>query len=64
MADEYGPLFASQSESSELPESEHTYGVLELNEAISDALERAFPGEIWVRGEIQGLARNRGRKHL
>ena len=30
-----------------------TFTVSELNRTISGALEEAFPGEIWVRGEIQ-----------
>ena len=58
MHDGLGPLFSHA-----LPEAEHTYGVLELNEAIAAALERSFPGEIWLRGEIQGLSRTRARKH-
>lgn len=40
-----------------------TWGVLELNQGIERALKHAFPGEIWLRGEIQGLARTRMRKH-
>ena len=40
-----------------------TYTVLELNQAIGAALSEAFPGEVWVRGEIQGLARTRMRPH-
>ena len=58
MRDSFGPLFSQTT-----PDAEHTYGVLELNEAIAAALERSFPGEIWLRGEIQGLSRTRARKH-
>jgi exodeoxyribonuclease VII large subunit len=31
---------------------EATYGVAELNQAISEALVEAFPRQVWVRGEV------------
>ncbi len=58
---DYGPLFRSAEASPSAAEA--TLGVLELNEAIDAALRRGFPREIWVRGEIQGLARTRMRRH-
>jgi exodeoxyribonuclease VII large subunit len=33
-------------------DDEATYGVAELNQAISEALVEAFPGQVWVRGEV------------
>lgn len=40
-------------------DGEPTWSVPELGEAIGGALRRAFPDELWVRGEIRNL--NRGR---
>jgi len=34
---------------------EQTFSVTELNTVIRDALREAIPGEVWVKGEIQGL---------
>jgi exodeoxyribonuclease VII large subunit len=39
--------------------SEATWSVAELGEAIGLALRRAFPDEVWVRGEIHNLQRGR-----
>ncbi|HSP04422.1 MAG TPA: exodeoxyribonuclease VII large subunit [Acidimicrobiales bacterium] len=36
-----------------------TWSVGELSEAIGDRLRAAFPGEVWVRGEIHDLSRAR-----
>jgi exodeoxyribonuclease VII large subunit len=36
-----------------------TWSVGELSEAIGDRLRSAFPGEVWVRGEIHDLSRAR-----
>jgi exodeoxyribonuclease VII large subunit len=36
---------------------EHTYGVAELGRAVGQAVEGAFPAEVWVRGEIHNLQR-------
>lgn len=58
--DSFGPLF---DHSDDDPAGPPTWGVLEFNRAVELALKDAFPGEFWIRGEIQGLARNRGRKH-
>ncbi len=33
----------------------HTLSVAQLNRWISDALEGAFPDQVWVRGEIHGM---------
>ncbi len=44
----------------QLPSSrveEHTYGVTELGRVVTRAVQRAFPDEVWVRGEIQNLSR-------
>lgn len=64
---DFGPLFdrSDDRDPGEDPrEAEpRTWGVLELNQGIERALKNAFPGEIWLRGEIQGLARTRMRKH-
>lgn len=62
MTDEFGPLFAGQDSAAKGQEV-HTYGVLELNAAIEAALDAAFPTEFWIRGEIQGLARTKMRRH-
>ena len=35
--------------------AEHTYGVGELAAALTRAVASAFPTEVWVRGEIDGL---------
>lgn len=40
--------------------TEATWSVAELGEAIGLALRRAFPDELWVRGEIRNLQRGRG----
>ena len=34
-----------------------TFSVAELGQALHDALAQAFPGEVWVRGEIRDLRR-------
>ncbi len=52
------PLFSGVE-----PPDETTWSVARLNEAIQSALQERFPREVWVRGEIQGLARTRMRKH-
>jgi exodeoxyribonuclease VII large subunit len=57
---DFGPLF---DEHDDEPGGPPTWGVLEFNRAVEGALQDAFPGEFWIRGEIQGLARTRGRKH-
>ena len=36
-----------------------TWSVAELSQAIGDQLRGAFPGEVWVRGEIHDLSRPR-----
>lgn len=38
--------------------TDDTWGVADLNAAIARALQRAFPDEISVRGEIEGLSRS------
>lgn len=43
------------SEQAELFEQEKTYGVGELSARITRALASAFPAEVWVRGEVDGL---------
>ena len=35
-----------------------TFSVVELNSRVRDALRRAFPDEVWVRGEVQNLSRS------
>jgi exodeoxyribonuclease VII large subunit len=60
---DFGPLFTPSPDRAPRADEPHTWGVLELNQAIERALKHAFPGEIWLRGEIQGLARTRMRKH-
>ena len=35
-----------------------TLSVRELNQAISEAVSSSFPGEVWVRGEIQQIRRS------
>jgi exodeoxyribonuclease VII large subunit len=36
-----------------------TFGVRELADRIRGVLDRTFPGEVWVRGEIRNLSRSR-----
>jgi exodeoxyribonuclease VII large subunit len=50
---DFGPLF---DEHDDEPGGPPTWGVLEFNRAVEGALQDAFPGEFWIRGEIQGLA--------
>lgn len=61
MDDPIGPLFETPGRDE--PPVDPTLGVMELNRAIESALKGAFPGEVWVKGEIQGLSRTRMRKH-
>ena len=50
-----GRMDAFMSEQAALFEQEKTYGVGELSARITRALASAFPAEIWVRGEIDGM---------
>ena len=43
------------SEQTALFEAERTWGVGELSARITRALASAFPAEVWVRGEVDGL---------
>lgn len=43
------------SEQAALFEQEKTYGIGELSARITRALASAFPAEVWVRGEIDGM---------
>lgn len=61
--DDFGPLFAQPDPDEPFEEGPPTWSVLELNRAIETALQQAFPSEVWLRGEIQGLARTRMRRH-
>ena len=36
---------------------EHTFSVGELTTGVSDAVRRAFPEQVWVKGEVQNLKR-------
>ena len=38
----------------------HTLSVAQLNRWISDALEGAFPDQVWVKGEIHGMHQSSG----
>ena len=38
---------------------EHTYSIEELSHLIGRTLGRAFPDEVWVRGEIRDLSRSK-----
>jgi exodeoxyribonuclease VII large subunit len=40
------------------PVEEPTFSVGELNALVRDSLRRAFPTEVWVRGEVQNLSRS------
>ena len=66
--DDFGPLFAQPDPDEPADDGPDaagppTWSVLELNRAIEAALQQAFPEEIWLQGEIQGLGRNRHRRH-
>lgn len=39
--------------------TEPTWSVSEIGEALGGALRRAFPDEVWIRGEIRNLSRGR-----
>ena len=39
----------------------HTYALHELGDIISRTVDERFPKEIWVRGEIKGFGRSRGK---
>ena len=39
------------------------YTVLELNNQVRSVIQREFPEQIWVCGEIQGLRPDRSKKH-
>ncbi|HEX8804055.1 MAG TPA: exodeoxyribonuclease VII large subunit, partial [Acidimicrobiales bacterium] len=39
--------------------TEPTWSVSEMGEVLAGALRRAFPDEVWVRGEIRNLSRGR-----
>lgn len=45
----------AQVEQDSLFAPEHTFGVGELAAALTRVVTRAFPAEVWVRGEINGL---------
>ena len=45
------------------PAEDPTFSVSGLNRAIESTIQRSFPQEVWIRGEIQGLDRNMGRRH-
>lgn len=52
-------------ESNQTTSSRRIYSVQELNEAIQSALRDAFPGSVWVRGEVQRLPADAARrKHV
>lgn len=61
--EDFGPLFAQPDPDEPDEVTPPTWSVLELNRAIEAALQQAFPTEVWLRGEIQGLARTRMRRH-
>jgi exodeoxyribonuclease VII large subunit len=42
----------------ELAKPERTRSVRELTSGLRDAVRAAFPAEVWVRGEVQGLRRS------
>ncbi len=52
------------AEQSTLFPTEHTFGVGELTASIQRAVARAFPAEVWVRGEINGLRAAGANGHL
>ena len=37
---------------------EHTFSVGELTTGVGDAVRRAFPEQVWVKGEVQNLKRH------
>jgi exodeoxyribonuclease VII large subunit len=41
-----------------------TYSVVQLNTMVSDALRRAHPDEIWVKGEVQNLRKRNGHTYF
>ena len=40
--------------------AEPTYTVVELNTLVRDAVRRAHPDELWVKGEVQNLRKRNG----
>src|SRR5215471_3384825 len=43
---------------------ETTYSVVQLNSLVSDAVRRAQPDEVWVKGEVQNLRRRNGHTYF
>lgn len=43
---------------------EPTYSVVQLNSLVSDALRRAHPDELWVKGEVQNLRSRNGHTYF
>jgi len=43
---------------------ETTYSVVQLNSLVSEALRRAQPDEVWVKGEVQNLRRRNGHTYF
>lgn len=43
---------------------EPTYTVVELNSMVSDAVRRAQPDEVWVKGEVQNLRKRNGHTYF
>src|SRR5690242_21754509 len=43
---------------------EATYSVVQLNSLVSDAVRRAHPDELWVKGEVQNLRRRNGHTYF
>jgi exodeoxyribonuclease VII large subunit len=47
-----------------LPKTENTYTILELNTAVRELIRREFSDRIWVCGEIKDLRSSRDKKHI
>ncbi|MBW3575078.1 MAG: exodeoxyribonuclease VII large subunit [Actinobacteria bacterium] len=54
----------AQVEQDSLFAAEHTYGVGELAAAVTRVVASAFPSEVWVRGEINGLRPTNASGHV
>jgi exodeoxyribonuclease VII large subunit len=56
--------FDEEAEASEAAVQESTYSVVELTSLVRDALRRAQPEELWVRGEVQNLTSSAGHTYF
>ena len=57
-------LLATLNNMYNLPKTEKTYTILELNTAVRQLIKAEFPEYLWVCGEIKDLRASRDKKHI